>query len=209
MIRIENVIGRCYDGRADLRDPETLETFYVHRCGVDLQTEVVLGYDAPSVSDHFTGRDKTYPEVAKATGGENAYAIMIGGNLGPPELDGKIWQTLPLAEIGYHARRFSKAGLGIGLIFDGRYKPASPKQHASLVDILALLCVGYGKDPFRCVKGHGEEAGAHDGSKAPGKPAACPGDLLRMNPLRDDIAQIMKESARRKLADAGLIYGAG
>jgi hypothetical protein len=29
-----------------------------------------------------------------------------------------------------------------------------------------------------------------------------------MNPVRDDVAKVMQESARRRLADAGLVYAA-
>jgi hypothetical protein len=205
-MNIINVIDRVSDNRVSHRSWDKLKTIYLHRCGVDQKSGVVLGYDAPSVCDHFTGRDKTYPEVAAATGGEIAYSLMIGGDAGPPEFDGLIWQCLPLNEIGYHARRFSKEGLGIGLIFDGRVSPPSQKMYASLVDLLGLLCLGLGLNPYKSIRGHGEEPGAHGGSKAPGQPHACPGDLLVPNHVRDDTATIMREKGLRKLASSGLVF---
>jgi hypothetical protein len=118
-LKIENVIARVSDGRPQVRDWQKIVGPMIHRVGIDDQTGTVLGFDAVSICDHFTGRDQTYPSVAKATGGQLAYSIMIGGNRGPPELDGKIWQTLPLDEIGHHARRFgSMPYLGIGCIGD-------------------------------------------------------------------------------------------
>jgi N-acetyl-anhydromuramyl-L-alanine amidase AmpD len=202
MRKIENIIELVKDRRQADRSESWIDRLYFHRCGVDSKTGIVLGYDARSVSDHFTGRNQEYPEVANATGGENAYSIMIGGDLGPAEYDGKLWQLLPISEIGYHARRFgSKRGIGIGLIFDGRTRPASPSQYASAVDLAAHLCVAYDLYPYRDCVGHGEDATAHNGSKAPGKPAACPGDYFDMELVRDDIALAVAgidENARRR-----------
>lgn len=210
MVPIENMILRVDDGRSQIRDWEKLTGPMVHRTGLDDETGVVLGYDAASICDHFTGKDTTYPEVAKATGGQLAYSIMIGGDRGPPELDGKIWQTLPLDEIGHHARRFGSIPyLGIACVGDFREgvgRPMSDLQRASLVDLLALLCAAFGWDPYRDIKGHGEVPKTHDGSKAPGKPAACPGDLVKLNILRDDAAILMRDSGRRQLHDAGLVF---
>jgi len=202
MRSIDNIVELVKDRRQADRPETWIDRIYFHRCGVDLQTGIVLGYDARSISDHFTGRNQEYPEVADATGGENAYSLMIGGNLGPEEYDGRIWQLLPITELGYHARQFgSRRGIGIGLIFDGRYKPASPNQYSSALALAAHLCVAYDLYPYRDCIGHGEDPKAHNGSKAPGQPAACPGDLLDMNKMRDDIAiEIAKidENARRR-----------
>lgn len=178
----------------------------VHRCGVDRQTGTVLGYTAHDICDAFLGRVPRWRKVSKATGGENAYSIYIGGDCGPAELDGLIWQTLPLEEVGYHGRRFSVPYIGIGCIGDFRADPPSAALYASLSDICSELCLGYGWDPYESIRGHGEEPRAHDGSKAPGEPAACPGDLLVMNELRYDVGKLMQEGARRRLHDAGLVF---
>jgi len=206
MTPIENIIEYANDGQPRERDFEKLQGIMVHRCGVDLQTGTVLGYDGRSVCDAFLGRVGRFRDVAQATGGQNAYSIYIGGDLGPEEFDGKIWQALPLDEVGYHGRRFSVAYLGIGLIFDGRERAASPAQYASLVDLCAELCAAWTWDPYKKIKAHGEVPKAHNGTKAPGEPAACPGDLLGMNALRDDVSTMMKDRARRSLYDAGLIF---
>jgi len=203
---IENIIEYADDGKHRERDFEKLEGIMVHRNGVDLQTGTVLGYDGRSICDAFLGRVDRFRDVAQATGSQNAYSIYIGGNLGPEEFDGKIWQALPLNEVGYHGRRFSVPYLGVGLIFDGRVKPASEKQYTALVDLCAELCLAWTWDPYKKIKGHGEVPGSHNGSKAPGKPAACPGDLLDMNTVRYDVEQIMREGARRRLHAAGLVF---
>jgi len=203
---IENVIPEVYDGNSQFRDWTKLEAFYVHRVGVDSKSGIVLGHNAVEICNVFTGKDPRWPEVSRVTGGQLAYSLMIGGDLGPADYDGRVWQCLPLEEIGHHARRFSKHGLGIGLIFDGRVAPASAAQYGSLVDLLALLCVAFGKDPYRVIKGHGEERASHDGSKAPGGVNACPGDLLVMNHVRDDVATLVQDNARRQLFDSGLIF---
>lgn len=178
----------------------------VHRCGVDRETGTVLGYDAHDICDAFVGRVPRWKRVSKATGGENAYSIYIGGDCGPAELDGLIWQAIPLEEVGYHGRRFSVPYIGIGCIGDYRADEMSDKQYNSLADICSELCLGYGWNPYEVIRGHGEVRGAHDGSKAPGKPAACPGDLLVMNSLRYDVEKLMQEGARRRLHDAGLVF---
>jgi hypothetical protein len=208
---VENVIDRVDDGNPQIRDAEALEGALIHRVGIDDQTGIILGFDAVAICDHFTGHNRAYPEVAQATGGNLAYSIMIGGDRGPdPELDGKIWQCLPLDEIGHHARRFGSAPyLGIACIGDFRKgigRAISGRQRASLIDFLVLICAAYGWDPYRAIKGHGEVAGTHDGSKSPGEPAACPGDLINMNILRDDIAIMSKENPRRILHDRGFVF---
>lgn len=207
---IENIIKEVWDGKKSPRNWEDIEGVMVHRCGLDKETGVILGYDAPSICSAFLGRHPDYPEVAKATGGENPYTLYIGGDCGgPKELDGKIWQALPLDEVGYHGRRFSVSYIGIGLIFDGRYAPPSQKQLSSLTDILVELCVASLWDPYKRIKGHGELPKAHNGTKSPDGPAACPGttEHINMNVLRDEVAILMKDRARSRLHDAGLVFG--
>lgn len=201
---IHNVISEVSDGQVIHRDFNAIEGFAVHRMGVDLKWDNVLGYEPVSICAAFTGKEPKWKEVAKATGGQNAYSIMIGGDLGPAEYDGKVWQTIALDDVGYHARRFSVPYLGIGVISDARYKPISQKQRNSLVDLLVELCIGWARDPMTAIKGHGEIAGSHDGSKAPGKPNWCPG--FDMDPIRAEVAALMQEQGRRKLSDAGLVF---
>lgn len=206
MREIRNIIDYADDGKHRERDFEKLKGIAIHRCGVDLRTGVTLGYSAPDVLDAFLGRREEFSAVAKATGSENAYSIYIGGKLGEPEFDGQIWQALPLSEVGYHARRFSAPYLGIGMIGDFRVQPSSTRQYNSLIWLLTEICRAFTFDPYKCVSGHGELKNAHDGSKAPGKPNACPGDLLVMNHVRDDTAVEMREAARQRLHESGLVF---
>ena len=211
---IRNRIAELDDARHLYRDATELGGFAVHRCGVNLVDGIVLGYDAIRVVEAFIGRRPEWIEVAKATGDQNAYTLLIGGDLGPPQYDGVIWQALPVDDVGMHARRFSAPYLGIGLIADPRKKAISVKQRASLVWLLGALARACTRDPYRSIRGHGEIDGAHDGTKAVGRHNACPGDLLAMNELRDDVAQAMgwpKETwdvdqARGELEAAGLVW---
>jgi hypothetical protein len=208
---IESIVNQVLDGDHERRAPANIEGIMIHRVGIDHQTGVVLGHDARSICDAFLGRVPQWAEVARATGGELAYTLLIGGGAGPDEYDGKIWQALPLSEKGQHARRFSAPYLGIGCIGDFRapYRcPPSTAQWASLVQVTADLCLSLGLESGQVV-GHGEVRGAHGGSKAPGRPAACPGDLLDMGGLRSVVHQEMRLTsalgARRRLDSAGLV----
>lgn len=136
---------------------------------------------------------------------------MIGGNLGRLELDGLVWQALPLTEFAPHARRFSGSYLSIACIGDFRVSydaPPSARQLSSLITLTSLLCIELDLTTGAVV-GHGEVDGSHDGSKAPGRPAACPGGLLDMDRLRsavaDEMALVGREAARSRLVGAGLV----
>jgi hypothetical protein len=209
---IESIIDDVRDHDQDDRPADKLVGIMIHRVGLDYQTGVVLGYDARSICDAFLGRVPKWAEVARATGSENAYTLLIGGDAGPLEFDGRIWQALALDEKGQHARRFSAPYLGVACIGDFRARigrPPSRRQHSSLVSVVSDLCLALGFGPSAVV-GHGEVRGSHDGSKAPGKPAACPGDLLDMRELRKLIAGEMpfvsRAAARARLSGAGLVF---
>jgi hypothetical protein len=53
----------------------------------------------------------------------------------------------------------------------------------------------------RVIKGHD---GLPGGSANPSK--RCPGLLLPMNPLRADVADVVKDGARQRLYEAGLVF---
>lgn len=201
MFQVINIVDAVYDNKRHVRDFDKINMFMVHRCGVDLEMNTVLGYDGVSVSEAFRNGAASY-----ATGGQIAYTFLIGGGLGRDEYNGKIWQCLPMGEVGFHARQFSVKALGIGLIGDFRFQGPTIAQMMSLHDLLAALCVGWAKDPYTTIKGHGEVKGAHDGSKAKGKPAACPGDLLNMDHVRDDVTNLIRSKARMDLDRAGVVF---
>ncbi len=195
--RVSDGGGR--DGKDPERDWEKCQGIMVHRVGVDLKSGGFIGHDAETICDAFTGG---MPEVAKYTGGENAYTLFVGGDTGPAELDGLIWQALPLSEVGFHGRRWSVPYIGIACIGDFRVQPPSATQLNNLVDLCAALCAAFLWDPYKQIVGHDEVKGA---SSDPNK--ECPGKLLAMNPLRDDVATILKDQARSKLYADGLTFG--
>lgn len=198
MTQIINIIEDCDDG---IRQPrrDDLEGIMLHRCGIDLQTGIILGVDGKSISDIFTGKNQRYPAVTKVTGGQNPYTLYIGGHR---EADGVVWQALPLNEIGHHAKRWSKGYIGIACIGDYRREEPTPAQRHSLVDLLAGLCAAFAFDPYKSIRGHGEV----QPEKAFDQPGACPGELLNLNSIRYDTEQIMKERACRGLLERGLVF---
>lgn len=204
MRQIYDVIEQCKDDKKQERNYDAVQGFMVHRVGVDLQTKVVLGYEAVSVCAAFTGKDPQWEAVAKVTGYQNAYTFMIGGQHGHEEHNGRIWQCMHLDEIGHHARRYSGRYMGIGIIGDPREEPMSPEQHGSLVDLLVELCIGWAKNPYQAIVGHGEVPEAHGGEKAPNEPAWCPG--FDMTPIRLEVAAIIQERGRQRLHELGLKF---
>ena len=206
--QIHNVVDVVSDGRFQGRDRDYIRGIMIHRCGVDLKTNTVLGYDAISICDAFTGRAQQWKDVANATGGQNPYTFMIGGDLGPKRFDGQIWQAIRLAEIGWHGRRFSKGYVGIGVIGDFRVQKPSVDQYMALTWLVSELLQML-QFPVHAVVSHGGVFNAHDGSKGPGQPNACPGGMLVMDHLRSDVAMQIESSsavaARRRLLDAGLV----
>lgn len=205
-MEIIDIIDEVADGHDQRRDIGGCHGIMVHRAGVDLQTGTELGFDGRTLAEVFIGRRGEWDEVAKVVGYQNAYSVYVGGDVGPAKHDGVIWQALALDEIGHHARRFSKPYIGICAIGDFRERPPSEKQWSSLVDVCAELCAAFRWDPYKRIKGHGEVPQAHGGDKAPGQPAACPGDLLSLFALRDDVSFMMKDLARRRLHDSGLVF---
>lgn len=206
-MRLINIIESVYDGKDQQRDWQATTGIMLHRCGVNLVDNKVLGYDGQSVAEAFIGKRKEWLDVAKATGNQNAYSLMIGSDCGPGEYDGQVWQCLPLDEIGWHGRQFSKGHIGVAWIADPRVKALSQKAYAAGVDLCAMLCAARGWDPYKAVRGHGEVAGSHDGSKAPGKPNACPGLSQKdLNGFRYDVAKIMQERALLDLNMVGLVF---
>ncbi len=205
-LQVIDVIDQVYDGKDNERDWEAAEGIMLHRCGVDLKWGNVLGYTGLEVAKAFIGQKPEWAEVAKATGGQNAYTIMVGSDLGPPEFNGKVWQCLPMDEIGWHGRRFSRGYIGYSWIADPRKKPLSESAWNTMVELCARTCVARNWDPYKAVKGHGEVPGSHDGSKAPGKNNACPGlSQQKLNVFRDDVAVRMRQQGLLSLKDAGVV----
>lgn len=202
-MRVEYVLAQLFDGRYLERDINAIKGIMVHRVGIDLKANppTIVGRDALEICRAFQGQVKHLLDVARATGYQNPYTVIIGGDHAGAEHDGTIWQAMPLDEVGWHARRWSPGYIGVACIGDFRVQPPSRRQRAALVFTLAVLCGRLGLDPYKHIKGHGEVPGAHDGTKAPGKPNACPGDLLDLDLVRDDVALVRKARSVLHLAD--------
>lgn len=198
-LTIEDIISQVADGKSDLLDLTALKNIAVHRTGKDLKSGIDLGDTAFEVCEHFTGRNSQYPEVAKATGSEVPYGFMIGGNLGDPAYDGVIWQCLQLSDAGRHARRWNDVAIGVAVIADPRVRPCSSKQMQSLIDLLTLLSMAIRREPYG-IKGHDELKG---GSKDPAK--QCPGPLLPMAVLREDVMAARSDMALQIALMAGMV----
>lgn len=207
MYEVESIINDVLDGRTQHRDLGSIKGVMIHRVGVDFKSGVVIGYDAPSICYAFLGRTPQWQSVAKVTGGQNPYTFYVGGDTGPGEYDGKIWQSLPFDEIGHHGRRYSATHMGVGLIGDFRVQPASRKQWRAAVDLVSDIVMLLGIPPSQVV-GHGEVATAHGGDKAPGRAGACPGGLLPMDIFRRGvtakIASWLRHQSFGRLTRAGV-----
>ena len=193
---VDVIIDQVRDHKEQIRDAGAIEGIMIHRVGVDLRRNITIGYDALTICDAFLGRNDSWPKVAKATGRQNAYTFYVGGGLGPEHYDGYIWQTLPLDEVGHHGLRFSHSHIGIALIGDFRTRPATERQWHAAVDLCADLCLLIGSSSRRVV-GHGEVEHAHNGSKAEGKPGACPGTFLVMKAFRNAVHGEMLSKIRQ------------
>jgi len=186
-----NIIDEVSDGHKIDRVFDDHEGITIHRVGYNHKYGIDLGETAAEICGHFTGRNAQYPEVAKATGGELAYTIMIG-KAGVP------WQCLPLSDIGHHARRWSYKTVGVAVIGDPRYVPLTNEQYWSLVDVCSIISRVLGTSSVH-VKGHDElPGGMRDKTKE------CPGKLLSMSQLRHDVWRVMRASAEQEALRVGL-----
>lgn len=193
---VDKIIELVRDHYEQERDIDVITGVMVHRVGVDLKTGVVIGHDALEIAEAFIGKNPRWKSVAKVTGNQNAYTFYVGGDLGPTNLDGHVWQALPIDEVGHHARRWSRYHIGIAMVGDFRVRPPSDKQWNAAVDLCSDLCLLFGVISKRVV-GHGEVEGAHGGGKAPGKRGACPGDLWDMHAFREAVRQEMRRKTRQ------------
>jgi hypothetical protein len=183
-----NIIEEVRDHKDQERGLWQIKGLMLHRCGVDLRTGTVLGYDGLSVARAFTGKMPHLQEVAKATGFQNAYTFMVNAGVGPHYFNGSVWQALPLDEVGWHGRRFSRGWVGCAWIGDPRVQPISRHGWDAMVKLCAGLCQLQGLDPMTQIKGHGEVKDAHGGEKAPGRRASCPGlSISKLDEFRRDV----------------------
>lgn len=186
------------DGKDRVRSEEEIDTLIIHRVGKDSRTKANLGDTGPEIARKFLFD----PAIAKYTGGQNPYTFYIGS-------DGTIWQALPVDEVGNHARRWNKRGIGIACIGDFRDVSPSKAQFEACVDLCAYLlkCLGLRHD---AVGGHSEFGAT--ATNSPNK--ECPGSRFDLPYLRHQLANLvpyslseMERSAlkvKTKLIDRGI-----
>lgn len=189
-MKIVNIIERVDDGKPRRREVEKITTIAVHRVGKDLKLKTSLGDTAEEICDRF----RNDPEVAKYTGGEIAYTLMI-------EADGTVKQCLPIDDVGQHAARWNTVALGVAMIGDFRVTLPSLEQRTTLIELLAMLCMALGLDPRAAIRGHDELPG---GTKSPGK--SCPGEHVNMPRVREDVLDFMETTASRQLVKDGIVW---
>lgn len=179
---IRDIIDEVSDLRYQKRARPTT-AIYVHRTGRDLARGLDIGTDAWTICDAFRGKIAKWSEVAAATNKQVPYTFIIGGE---SVHDGKVWQCLPLDEIGWHARAASETSIGIACIGDFRYQDPTDKQYYALYKLCQRLIRGLNIHPGM-ILGHGEDESTHDGTKSPGRHNACPGHLLDVPRLRKQL----------------------
>ena len=104
-MHVIDVTKEVDDGKPIERNWRRHRGITVHRGGINRQSGIVLGTNAIDICAHFSGQADRYPEVAKATGGHIPYSLIIGDC-------GSKWQTLPLGDVGHHARVWSSRTIG-------------------------------------------------------------------------------------------------
>jgi hypothetical protein len=202
-LRIIDVIAECDDGKKIERGTQP-EGITIHRVGKDHQTGISLGDYATEISAHFTGKTDAYPEVSRATGGQNPYTFMVGGEWADSMYDGFVWQILNPMDVGHHARVWSRSTIGVGIIGDFRTVGPTRKQYISAVRLVGELCIMFWLDPKGrsqdgyVLAGHDERQG---GSRTPGK--KCPGKLWDMDEFRHDVKDWIQGGASIRLATYG------
>ncbi len=207
-MRVVNVIGDVMP-RPHRAIPGRLRKGVMgHRFGVDDRWGHVLGHTPQEIAPSFLGDRPEHIAVAKQVGFRFPYQFAVGGDRGHEDLDGVVWQCLPLDVIAPHARDASDDYVSVGWIGDFRYFPPSQKQFRAAAELVAALTSALGLDPYKTVKGHGEVSECHDGTKAPGKSNACPGDFWQMNVFRDEVSELMRQRAYDPLLEMGIVIDA-
>lgn len=180
-MNVIDVIKQCDDGKPAVRDLANVTMLAIHR--IDRWGTAI------DICKRFT----TDPEVMKYTGGEVPYTFFVGEA-------GEVWQALPLADIGRHARRWNVPAIGIAVIGDFRKDVPPAVQLTKLEALCFELIKALGITPDD-VKGHDE---LPDGSADPTK--RCPGKNLSMDHLRSKLKTMASVDQRgSRLRAAGFI----
>jgi len=171
MLRVINKIDECWDGTRIPRPHSRISHIIVHRIGEE------IGKTAVEVACAFRSQDNDWNKV---TGRQMPYSFFI-------RKDGLIEQALEVMDVGWHARRWSKPGIGIAV--SGNFNVEAPT--AEQWESLAMLCstLAYWLGIYELC-GHTELPFA---SKDPDK--VCPGKYLNMDDLREEVATRLSDTA--------------
>lgn len=160
-----NLVPKGEDGGFLVRPLEEITHIIVHRIGKK------LGPSVPDIVKSFA--DTSEFAAGSYTGGKMPYTFIL-------DEEGGVWQTLEVGDVGWHAKRWSKPGVGIACVGDFRKYEPTFQQSYSLSQLCTLL--GYWLSDFQLV-GHTE---LPEASSDPEK--KCPGHLLDMDELRSKVA---------------------
>lgn len=173
--RVSNIIEEVRDRRQRERDVSRIKKIILHRVGKNIPLGLSLGDTGPEIARRFLYD----PKVAKFTGWENPYTFYIGARVG------RIWQALPVDEVGNHARRWNRAGLGAALIGDFRHEEPSRAVWGAAIVLCNYL--------VRCLGLTPEDVEPHTGGSLTGTSASaskeCPGGKWDMDRFRRELAR--------------------
>lgn len=183
---LKNRIVECDDGKFRPRDINRLRKVIVHRI------EEELGEDAPALAKAF--KDTTKFAAGSYTGGEMPYSFVLCKN--------GVWeQALQLGDVGPHAMRYNADGVGLAVIGDFRHQTPTAVQWIALVEFCTMLVGWMGVPVEQCLFGHDELEGA---TKDPNK--ECPGKLIDMNELRNEVRLTLLSQAVYSLKGVGVLF---
>lgn len=204
--RISDVAAELPGAKWRLRLPSQIDSVIIHRIDVR-DMAAALGVVPDIINAATLARlSRELPELGRKL----AYPILILPS-------GTIEQGLPLIYVSPHARSaWNRRAIGIGVEGDFRREPPTQDQIDSLHWLCPLLRAAYcphemvehGDLRLPNLMGHGEAPDSHDGTKAPGRHAHCPGPHLDMGVLRAHCDGSPIWRARQELGAAGIKFDA-
>jgi N-acetyl-anhydromuramyl-L-alanine amidase AmpD len=182
-LRVVNRILECMSGARPPRPISRISTIMVHRISAE------LGENAVELAKAF--RDQSKYAAGSYTGGQIAYTFIV-------RKDGVCEQAIPLSDVGWHALRWSREAIGIGVIGDFHLSDQPTEaQWETLIKLCSALAYFIGA---YTLVGHTEVPGStKDLNKR------CPGQGLSMEDLRAHVAARLKDGFITPEAARGLV----
>lgn len=172
-LRVIDLTKECWDGKHLDRPVSRINRLVIHRIGES------VGTNAIEIATAF--RDTSTPQSpGRWTGGQVPYTFIV-------RRDGVCEQLLTLDDLGWHAKRWSKPGIGIACVGSFHLSDhPTVAQWETLCNLCSKLAWWLGVYEL---SGHTELA--HSTSD-PGK--SCPGSNLDMNLLRMEVAHRLNDT---------------